>query len=87
MIAAQPTRGVDVGAIEFIHQQLVDKRTEGLAILLVSADLQEVMKLSDRLLVMFDGQIVAHFDDPATVSEEELGLYMLGTRRMDQIAV
>ena len=86
LIAAQPTRGVDVGAIEFIHQQLIDKRSEGLAILLVSADLQEVMKLSDRLLVMYDGQIVAEFDDLANVSEETLGLYMLGTRRQVQTA-
>jgi ABC-type uncharacterized transport system ATPase subunit len=81
LIAAQPTRGVDVGAIEFIHQQLVDKRTDGLAILLISADLQEVLKLADRLMVMYEGQIVAMFADPAAVSEEALGLYMLGTRR------
>jgi simple sugar transport system ATP-binding protein len=81
LIAAQPTRGVDIGAIEFIHQQLIDKRSDGLAILLVSADLQEVMKLSDRLLVMYDGHIAAVFNDPAHVTEEELGLYMLGTQR------
>ena len=61
LVAAQPTRGVDIGAIEFIHQQLIDKRTNGLSILLVSADLQEVMKLSDKIMVMFDGQIVAAF--------------------------
>ncbi len=81
LIAAQPTRGVDIGAIEFIHQQLIDKRSDGLAILLISADLQEVIKLSDRLLVMYDGHIVAIFDNPSSVPEEELGLYMLGTRR------
>jgi ABC-type uncharacterized transport system ATPase subunit len=81
LIAAQPTRGVDVGAIEFIHQQLIDKRTDGLAILLISADLQEVMKLSDRLMVMYNGRIVAFFPDPSAVTEEELGLYMLGAKQ------
>jgi len=81
LIAAQPTRGVDVGAIEFIHQQLVDQRTRGLAILLISAELQEVLKLSDRLLVMYNGQLVAVFDDVAALQEEEVGLYMLGAKR------
>ncbi len=61
LIAAQPTRGVDIGAIEFIHQELVDQRTGGLAILLISADLQEVMKLSDRIMVMYEGEIVGIF--------------------------
>ena len=83
LIAAQPTRGVDVGAIEFIHQQLVDQRTAGLAILLVSAELQEVMKLSDRLLVMYDGKVAAAFTDVGALSEEELGLYMAGSRHQD----
>ncbi len=81
LIAAQPTRGVDVGAIEFIHQQLVDQRTQGLAILLVSAELQEVTKLSDRLIVMFNGRIAGVFTDVTSVSEEELGLYMLGAKQ------
>jgi simple sugar transport system ATP-binding protein len=81
LIASQPTRGVDIGAIEFIHGQLIEKRTAGLAILLISADLQEVLKLADRLVVMYEGQIVAMFDDPQSVSEETLGLYMLGTKR------
>jgi len=81
LIAAQPTRGVDIGAIEFIHQQLVDKRTEGLAILLVSADLQEVMKLSDRIMVMYNGEIVAIFPNTPDLTEEKLGLYMLGAAR------
>jgi simple sugar transport system ATP-binding protein len=81
LIAAQPTRGVDIGAIEFIHQQLVDKRTEGLAILLVSADLQEVMKLSDRIMVMYNGEIVGFFQNRSDLSEEKLGLYMLGAAR------
>jgi ABC-type uncharacterized transport system ATPase subunit len=81
LIAAQPTRGVDIGAIEFIHQQLVDKRTEGLAILLVSADLQEVMKLSDRILVMYNGEITAIFDNSPDVTEQTLGMCMLGASR------
>lgn len=81
LIAAQPTRGVDIGAIEYIHQQLVDKRTAGLAILLVSADLQEVMKLSDRIMVMYNGEIVGIFPNTPDLTEEMLGLYMLGAER------
>jgi ABC-type uncharacterized transport system ATPase subunit len=84
LIAAQPTRGVDVGAIEFIHQQLIDKRSDGLAILLISADLQEVLKLSDRLMVMYNGHIVAIFPDPSAVAEDELGLFMLGSKRQTE---
>jgi simple sugar transport system ATP-binding protein len=81
LIAAQPTRGVDIGAIEFIHQRLVDQRTAGLAILLISADLQEVMKLSDRIMVMYNGEIVAMFKNSPDLTEEKLGLYMLGAAR------
>ncbi len=81
LIAAQPTRGIDVGATEFIRGQLVKKRTEGTGVLLVSADLAEVMSLSDRLIVMYEGQITGVFPDAANVSEEELGLYMLGVKR------
>lgn len=81
LIAAQPTRGVDIGAIEFIHQQLVNRRTDGLAILLVSADLQEVMKLSDRIMVMYNGEIVAMFPNTPDLTEEKLGVYMLGGTR------
>jgi simple sugar transport system ATP-binding protein len=72
---------VDIGAIEFIHQQLVDKRTQGLAILLVSADLQEVMKLADRIMVMYDGEIVAILPNSPDLTEERLGLYMLGAQK------
>ncbi|PJF37199.1 MAG: ABC transporter ATP-binding protein [Candidatus Thermofonsia Clade 1 bacterium] len=82
LIAAQPTRGVDIGAIEFIHAQLIAARAHGVAILLISADLSEVLRLSDRLIVLYNGQIVAHFEEPSAVSEEELGLYMLGSKRM-----
>lgn len=81
LIAAQPTRGVDIGAIEFIHQQLVNKRTEGLAILLVSADLQEVMKLADRIMVMYNGECVAILPNTPDLTEHQLGLYMLGAQR------
>ncbi len=81
LIAAQPTRGVDIGAIEFIHQQLVDKRTEELAILLISADLQEVMKLADRIMVMYNGEAVAILPNTPDLTEEKLGLYMLGAAR------
>ena len=81
LIAAQPTRGVDIGAIEFIHQELVNQRTNGLAILLISADLQEVMKLSDRIMVMYDGEVVAIFPNDETLTEEKIGLYMLGAER------
>lgn len=81
LIAAQPTRGIDIGAIEFVHQQLVNRRTAGLAILLVSADLQEVMKLSDRIMVMYNGEIAAMFANTPDLTEEKLGLYMLGGTR------
>ncbi|MCB9457343.1 MAG: ABC transporter ATP-binding protein [Anaerolineaceae bacterium] len=81
LIAAQPTRGVDIGAIEFIHQQLVDKRTQGLSILLISADLQEVMKLADRIMVMYNGEVVAVLPNTPDLTEEHLGLYMLGAAR------
>ena len=81
LIAAQPTRGVDIGAIEFIHQELVDQRTQGLAILLISADLQEVMKLSDRIMVMYEGAIVGIFPNDESLTEERIGYYMLGAER------
>ena len=81
LIASQPTRGIDVGATEFIRDQLVQKRTDGAAVLLVSADLLEVMSLSDRIIAVYEGQITGVFPDAASVSEEELGLYMLGIKR------
>jgi general nucleoside transport system ATP-binding protein len=83
LVAAQPTRGVDIGATEFIRQQLVLQRSQGTAILLVSADLAEVMSISDRIAVMVDGQITGVFFQAEHVSEEELGLYMLGVRRQN----
>ena len=82
LLAVQPTRGLDVGAIEYIHKQLVRKRDEGAAVLLISLELDEVMNLSDRILVMYEGEIVGEFD-PKTVTVEELGLYMAGAKRME----
>lgn len=81
LIAAQPTRGIDVGATEFIRDQLVKKRTEGTAVLLVSADLAEVMSLSDRIITMFEGEITGVFPDTSNLEEKELGVYMLGVKR------
>ena len=80
IIADQPTRGIDVGATEFIRKRLVDLRDEGCAVLLVSADLNEVMELSDSLIVMFGGRISAFIEDASAISEVELGLYMLGLK-------
>ena len=82
IVAVQPTRGLDVGAIEYIHNQLVAERDKGHAILLVSLELDEVMNLSDRILVMYEGEIVGEFD-PKTVDVQELGLYMAGAKRME----
>ena len=80
IIAVQPTRGLDVGAIEYIHSQLVAQRDAGKAVLLVSLELEEVMSLSDRILVMYEGEIVGELD-PKTTTVEELGLYMAGAKR------
>lgn len=80
LIAVQPTRGLDVGAIEFIHQQIVKSRDEGTAVLLVSLELEEVMNLSDRILVMYEGEIVGELD-PKKTTVQELGLYMAGAKR------
>ncbi|MDD4323205.1 MAG: ABC transporter ATP-binding protein [Eubacteriales bacterium] len=83
IIADQPTRGIDVGATEFIRKRLLDLSREGAAVLLVSADLSEVMEMSDRLLIFYGGEIVACFDDTSTVTDEIMGEYMLGLRRQD----
>ncbi len=80
LIAVQPTRGLDVGAIEYIHRQIVAQRDAGKAVLLVSLELDEVMALSDRILVMYEGEIVGELDPKAT-TVEELGLYMAGAKR------
>ena len=82
LIAVQPTRGLDVGAIEYIHKQIVAERDAGKAVLLVSLELDEVMSLADRILVMYEGEIVGELD-PKTTTVEELGLYMAGAKRKE----
>jgi len=79
LIAAQPTRGLDVGAIEYVHRRLVAERDAGRAVLLVSLELDEILSLSDRILVMFEGEVVGEYGPD--ISEEELGIAMLGGRR------
>ncbi|MCD7817589.1 MAG: ABC transporter ATP-binding protein [Lachnospiraceae bacterium] len=86
LIAVQPTRGLDVGAIEYIHKQLIEQRDAGKGVLLVSLELDEVMNVSDRILVMYEGEIVGEFD-PKKVTVEELGLYMAGAKRMENFAM
>ena len=83
LVAVQPTRGLDVGAIEYIHKQLVAERDAGRAVLLVSLELDEVMNLSDRILVMYEGEIVGEFD-PAKTTVQELGLYMAGGKKQGE---
>ena len=83
IVAVQPTRGLDVGAIEYIHSQLVSERDKGKAVLLVSLELDEVMSLSDRILVMYEGKIVGEFD-PKKITVQELGLYMAGSKRAEK---
>lgn len=80
LLVSQPTRGVDIGAIEFIHRQLIDLRNAGAAVLLVSAELEEVLSLSDRVLVMYQGRVVGEVD-PLKVDQEEIGLMMTGGER------
>ncbi len=79
LVAVQPTRGLDVGAIEYIHEQLVARRDAGKAVLLVSLELDEVMNVSDRILVMYEGEIVGELD-PKKTTVQELGLYMAGAK-------
>lgn len=81
LIAEQPTRGVDIGAAHIIHKKIMELRDQGCAVLLVSADLNEALKLSDVIAVMYEGEIVAYFDNTEGLNEETLGLYMLGLER------
>ena len=83
LLAIQPTRGLDVGAIEFVHRQIVEARDANKAVLLLSFDLDEVLDLSDRIAVLFQGRITAEFQSD-DVSRTELGLYMGGRSRDDQ---
>ena len=78
MIAVQPTRGLDVGAIEFVHKALVQQRDDGKAVLLISFELDEIMDLSDRIAVIYDGSIVDIFENDGSVDENKLGLLMAG---------
>ena len=80
LVISQPTRGVDVGAIEFIHSRIMEKRNHGAAILLASADLDEVFRLSDRIIALYEGQITGSFR-AGEISKEEIGLYMTGSKR------
>ncbi|MGI6424267.1 MAG: ABC transporter ATP-binding protein [Tepidanaerobacteraceae bacterium] len=80
VLAVQPTRGLDIGAMEFVHRQLLEKRLEGKAVLLISADLEEVLSISDRIGVIFDGEIVAEFT-PEEITLEDIGVYMLGAHK------
>ena len=80
LVAVQPTRGLDVGAIEGVHKQLIAERDNGRAVLLISLELEEVMNVPDRILVMYEGEIVGELD-PKKTTVEELGLYMAGAKR------
>jgi simple sugar transport system ATP-binding protein len=79
LLAAQPTRGLDVGAIEYVHRRLVEQRDQGKAVLLVSLELDEILSLSDRILVLYEGRIVGEY--APGVGEEELGIAMTGGTR------
>ena len=80
LVAVQPTRGLDVGAIEVIHKEIVQERDAGAAVLLISLELEEVMNLSDRILVLYEGEIVGELN-PRETTVQELGLYMAGSKR------
>jgi simple sugar transport system ATP-binding protein len=82
LIAAQPTRGLDVGAIEYIHKRLIEQRDQGKAVLLISFELDEIMNVSDRIAVIYEGEIVAVVD-PKQTTEQELGLLMAGSKRKE----
>ena len=82
VIVNQPTRGIDVGASELVHHKMIELREQGAATLLISADLTEIMEMSDSIIVLQDGQICAYIPDVKAVTMEELGEYMLGIRKM-----
>ena len=82
LVADQPTRGIDVGTAAFIHDKIVELRDKGVAVLLVSADINEVMDVSDSLIVMYEGKIAAYFESIKDLSQETLGEYMLGIKKM-----
>lgn len=84
MLAEQPTQGIDIGSAEFIRKQLLEMRNNGAGILLVSADLEEIMSLSDRIIVVYNGSISAYFPSVKEISMSEMGLYMLGVKRQTE---
>ena len=84
LIASQPTRGVDIGAIEFIHKEIITHRDSGAAVMVVSAELSEVMALSDRIAVLYDGEIAAILDNTPDLTEQEIGYYMLGIKKQQK---
>ena len=84
VICDQPTRGIDVGAAEFVRERMVQMRDSGKAILLISADLAEIMSLSDALIVMHGGKISGYFPDVKKLTEDDLGYYMLGVKHMSE---
>jgi simple sugar transport system ATP-binding protein len=86
LVAAQPTRGVDVGSIEFIHRRLIEQRDAGVAVLLVSAELDEILSISDRILVLYKGRIVGQVD-ASDAQRETIGLWMMGTQAQAQAKV
>jgi simple sugar transport system ATP-binding protein len=79
LIAAQPTRGVDVGSIEFIHRRIIEQRDAGVGVLLISAELDEILSLADRILVLYKGSIVGEID-AEHAQREQIGLWMMGTQ-------
>ena len=83
LIAAQPTRGLDVGAIEFVHRQLIEQRNKGKAVLLISFELDEIMNVSDRIAVIYEGQIVGEVL-PQETNDQEIGLLMAGSKRTEK---
>ena len=82
LVISNPSRGIDIGAIEFIHTAIIDKRNEGCAILLSSADLDEIFRLSDRIVTMYEGRITGEFRADE-ITKEEIGYYMTGSRRKE----
>ncbi len=86
IIINQPTRGIDVGAAELVRKKIIDLRTAGSAILLLSADLNEVLEVSDKLIVLHKGEIVAYIENPKSITETDLGYYMLGVQKQDDVS-
>jgi len=84
LLASQPTRGLDVGATEFVYKSLIDEKKKGVGILLISMELSEIIGLSDRILVLYNGEIVGE-TTPKETNDEELGLMMLGLKKKEKV--